>query len=408
MNNDAYKKHILVVGGKNSGFGEIAKLGVRVSLLQTKDNLTPEQIAGADTLITVPEISLEGCLPLVRSLHEIRPIDAIVSFFETCLLPTAQMAEALRIASNPVRPVALTRDKRAMRAIMQDSNLPTLRYQQCETKESIENFLTEIGSAIIVKPVHGSGSRGVFLVQDHADLHLAWSWLEQNGQFPIICEEYIEGPEYSVESFSREGRHHILAITEKLTTGAPNFVETGHQMPARLSRAMHECIRETVCAFLDLIGQEVGPAHTEIRLRNGVPFIIESQTRFGGDQIWELVWMTTGVHLGAETGRVLLGLPALDISPAVPAAAIRFLIPSNCKIELVTGCDEAMASEGVIRVENRLKAGKQLGLLTGSWARQGYVLAVGETIEEAIRHAESAARKILIMTDAGVFVPKWG
>ena len=43
-----------------------------------------------------------------------------------------------------------------------------------------------------------------------------------------IVEEYIEGEEYSIEGISFKGKHKFLAITKKFTTGAPNFIETGH------------------------------------------------------------------------------------------------------------------------------------------------------------------------------------
>lgn len=51
----------------------------------------------------------------------------------------------------------------------------------------------------------------------------------------IIAEKFIEGPEVSVEAISWDGQHTILGVTDKITTGYPGFVETGHSMPSALA-----------------------------------------------------------------------------------------------------------------------------------------------------------------------------
>ena len=50
-----------------------------------------------------------------------------------------------------------------------------------------------------------------------------------------IVEEFIEGWEISVEFISYQGKHYPLQITDKVTTGAPHFVELEHHQPAELS-----------------------------------------------------------------------------------------------------------------------------------------------------------------------------
>lgn len=47
-----------------------------------------------------------------------------------------------------------------------------------------------------------------------------------------MVEEYMEGPEVSVETLSVNGVCHVIQITDKLTTDAPYFVEMGHSQPS--------------------------------------------------------------------------------------------------------------------------------------------------------------------------------
>lgn len=67
-----------------------------------------------------------------------------------------------------------------------------------------------------------------------------------------------------------------MAVTAKETTGEPHFIETGHQQPECLSFETEIYVREVVEKFLDVITHQEGPSHTEIRIRNGIPYIIES------------------------------------------------------------------------------------------------------------------------------------
>ncbi|MCP3746533.1 ATP-grasp domain-containing protein [Paenibacillus sp. A3M_27_13] len=94
----------------------------------------------------------------------------------------------------------------------------------------------------------------------------------------LVIEEYIDdGEEYSVEVLTTNGRHEVLAITTKEVV-MPYFIEAGHLLPAPLKMEDREAIQETVCSLLTSIGHLEGPSHTEIKLRRGIPYIIESHT----------------------------------------------------------------------------------------------------------------------------------
>ncbi|AHH95398.1 hypothetical protein BC739_004449 [Kutzneria viridogrisea] len=55
------------------------------------------------------------------------------------------------------------------------------------------------------------------------------SW---TGWYPPLVERYITGAEFSVEAVTHAGTHHVVAVTEKLTTEVSR-VEIGHVVPAR-------------------------------------------------------------------------------------------------------------------------------------------------------------------------------
>ncbi|CAM5365902.1 hypothetical protein SALBM135S_08498 [Streptomyces alboniger] len=207
---------------------------------------------------------------------------------------------------------------------------------------------------------------------------------------PVLAEEFLTGPEYSVESMSRHGMHEVVMITEKLTTGFPGFVESGHQSPACLATGEREAVEELILQFLDLIGQRTGPVHSEVRLTPSGPRVIEAQTRVGGDQIWEMCQLVTGVDQITETMCALLDLPDPPRAPEARAAAIRFFSYENVRVRHVEGIPDAERAPGVVRVECTLRPGQELGRLLSSVHRQGYALCAGDSTEDAVAKAEAA------------------
>lgn len=384
------RPHVLLVGGKDSAFASIAELDVRVTLLQQRAELTQRQVDCAARLVLTDTIDNTQAEAVAAAVHAVDPFHAVVSFSETCLLLAARIGEQLGVPHNPRPAVERTRDKIAMRALLAERGLPTARYRACRTLTELEAFRAEVGT-VILKPACGSGSRGVARIDSPGDLNAGWEWCTTGGALPAIAEEFLTGCEYSVESLTVDGAHRVLMVTEKLTSGPPTFVETGHQMPARLPADVRDEVERVALALLDAVGHRWGPAHTEVMIDgDDRPAIVETQTRFGGDQIWEMTQHVTGVPLAGATVAALVGHPDPSVAPAGGGAAIRFFAYEDAVIGEVTGADVARAVPGVQRVDLRAKPGTKLGRLRDSWNRQGYVLAYGPDTDTAVARAEAA------------------
>jgi biotin carboxylase len=82
----------------------------------------------------------------------------------------------------------------------------------------------------------------------------------------VVIEEYIEGREISVESISFNGIHYILAVTDKITTGPPYFVELEHHQPSSLSKEQLENVHRATIHCLDALYIKYGASHAEFKL----------------------------------------------------------------------------------------------------------------------------------------------
>ena len=151
----------------------------------------------------------------------------------------------------------------------------------------------------VVKPVGRLASSGVRLVRTEEEAHACLSAYAPEEVLQL--EERTIGPEFSVESLSRNGTCRYAEITEKRTTEgtSPYFVELGHTTPpTSLGREDRAALLATHHAVLDRLRFGTGIAHGEYRVTGpGRVVLTEIAARPPGDGIMALHRLATGVSL---------------------------------------------------------------------------------------------------------------
>lgn len=253
----------------------------------------------------------------------------------------------------------------------------------------------------ICKPTDNSASRGVVIVDSEEQLEEAIGYSSSNGRSgTVIVEELLVGSEISVEAFAVKGQVSVLAITDKLTTGAPHFVEMGHNQPSRFVGDTKLAIEKAAAAAMKAVGIENGPAHVEMMVTSRGPVLIELGARLGGDFITtDLVPLSTGIDMLGATIRLACG-EEVDITPKKPmASAVRYMNTAHGVIRRVEGIEESMELPGVIRAEMLKGIGETAGDITNSLDRVGYVIGQGETVEQAVAACEAGLQKIKVSVE---------
>lgn len=373
-------RHLVIVSGNDSSLPLVSPPDTTITLVQTEDRGSEFQESVADRYVLLPCITRESLIEALSEIHRDAPITALVCFLEPVILAAAQAAEDLGLYSNPLAPVATARDKIKTREALERHGIPQCRWRPCRTADEVLAFREELDDpSLIVKPITGAGSAGVRLVQSEAEIreHFAqlgalheWALID-NPDLLMIAEELLPGREVSVEAMTVNGVHEVLQITGKLTSGAPDYVELGHWQPSGLDAAQCAAIEGHVSEVLDAIGHWIGPSHTEVMIDGTDVWLVETHTRFGGDQIWELTELTTGRHMATETVFAILGEAAPEPGERHVGAAIAFLT--------WTSSDERPArAPGVVRTrfpDRRSPIGAED--LHDSSDLSGYVLTAG-------------------------------
>lgn len=253
----------------------------------------------------------------------------------------------------------------------------------------------------ITKPTDNSGSRGVMLVNSREELKSAVAYSSENGRKGgVIVEEYMVGPEVSVEVIVWQGTPCVLQVTDKLTTGAPHFVEMGHSQPSGLPEADLEKIRDLACRAVKAVGIENGPAHVEIMLTEEGPKMVELGARMGGDCITShLVPLSTGIDMIKATMDISLGLTP-DIAPKwKKGSAIRFFDVPSGTITAIEGVEKAKSIPGVQEISFTKQVGDTAGQIGSSTDRVGYVIGQRENAGQAVTACEEGLQRINIIVE---------
>jgi len=255
---------------------------------------------------------------------------------------------------------------------------------------------------LITKPTDNSGSRGVMLVHNEDELAEALSYSSENGRRgDAIMEEYMQGPEVSVEVMVSHSVPHVLQITDKLTTGAPHFVEMGHSQPSRLPEDAQDAIRDLASRAALSVGIQNGPAHVEIILTKNGPKMVELGARMGGDCITtHLVPLSTGIDMVGNTIKIALGEePDLEQRLWKGSAIRYFNAPKNGVICEISGVEEAEKIDGVQEITFVKQVGDTVGDIGSSTDRVGFIIAQAESAEEAVDICEQVLQMVKIVVE---------
>lgn len=332
---------------------------------RTADYFYPISITEVDQILTkCKEVGVDGICSIGSDLANIT---------------VSKVAKELGLCANSVDSVIRSTDKHVMRECFAEHGDPSPR--SMVVSDGFDLAASELTYPLIVKPADRSGSRGITRLDSPYGFQEAVSSAKSESFSKVVLvEEFAEGAEYSVEYISWQGRHYFIAITEKFTTGAPGFIETGHLEPARLDPAIVTAVKAVVEHALDSLGVEYGASHSEVKIDdNGKIAIIEIGSRMGGDCIGShLVELSTGYDFVGAVVDVALGMePPFPRGSSDRHAAIRFVF---CEDDLRGLALMKESNPDAVKLVSEIDLGH--GEITDSSSRYGFYIVAGETLEE--------------------------
>ncbi len=328
------------------------------------------------------------------------PPDAVVPVDDQGVVIAAESAAALGLPHNSAGSVRATRDKLAMRELLEAGGVPQPAFRAAAVGEAA-NEAAAIGFPVVIKPRGLSASRGVIRADGPRPAAAAEdrirAILANAGRYPearLLVEEYIAGVEVAVEALLHDGSLEVLAVIDKPDPlEGPFFEETLYVTPSRLPAQQLDAIQATTAAAATALGLSYGPIHAELRIRrDGTPAVIELAARsIGGLCGRAFTFGLPNEALEVLILRSAVGLPTVDATAARPSSGVLMVpIPASGTLTSVEGLDEVMAIDGIDGVEITIPVGREVTALPEGDRYLGFVFAVGadpQSVERALREA---------------------
>jgi biotin carboxylase len=310
------------------------------------------------------------------------------------------VAIAARVAArlglpHPLSPdiAALAVSKQRQRQRLEEHGVPQPRWRV------VTDSPDDLQLPVVVKPPDRQGQKGLTLVREPERLAAAVATAVTASRTNVAqVEELVDGPEVTVNAFSTGGVFHPLTVTDRLTASdeAAFGVALAHAWPSEHDT---DGAIEVARAAVTALGIENGPTYTQVVLGPDGPKVMELAARLGGGHDAELCEAALGVDLNGLALSAALGEP-LEVPRPEPrgGAVVRFLVSPPGSLESVQGIDEASAQEGIVSARVYRRPGWVFAPLRRGSDRAGFVLATGNSRDDALAKADRAAELIRFET----------
>ncbi|PSU45788.1 hypothetical protein C9J12_21350 [Photobacterium frigidiphilum] len=341
-------------------------LGIPIVLIQPKSRMEPFCVEMADHLLVYQD-GKEDEAEFINFLC-FHNVHEVLTLSEASLDLCWRLNTKLNNNTPPYPKVF--KDKFFMREFLSETPFGNVKYQVVSTEKELAIASEYVSFPIVLKPVSGSGSKGVIMAYDK-------SYLKLSSSSPHILEELILGDEFSVESVVTDKQRVHLAVTKKQLFDRDGgcVVERGHFI-LKLHNQMAEkdIIRNFVDGVLQKIEAAPGVYHTEVIVRDDIVHLVEIHKRVGGDCIPDLVAQATGVDLYTVALQIATGRSVEVTQTELRGeAGILYLDKPEGLVSMVSGESILRTMPSICTFQINFSTGSYIKRPLSSSERIGYV-----------------------------------
>ncbi len=391
-------KHLLIIGG---GVFQVPVIKTAKSMglkvVVTDYNPEAEGMLLADYPIEVSTRNINLTVNTAKQFHRSCPLDGVMTVGTDASQTVAAVADALNLPGIPFEVAERATDKIKMRQVLKEKAVPVPGFQPIWTLGECREAIKKMPLPLVIKPCDNMGARGVRKIERLDDLIPAFREAKEASiSGKLILEEFMEGPELSLDALVFEGDIHITGVADRIIERAPYFVEVGHTIPSAIPEEQQVKVVDVFKQAISALGIDIGAAKGDIKITPDGPKIVEIAARLSGGWMSAYTYpLSTGVNLYKAAIQVALGEKPADLKPKTALiSAERSLLPAPGKILSIRGVEEARKIKGVKEIILMKEAGDMAEELRSNMGKTGYVITVGKTREEAIR-INDLAREIL-------------
>jgi len=393
-------KYLLIIGGgvfQVPAIKTAKSMGIKVVV--TDYNREAEGMLMADYPIEVSTRNINLTVNAAKQFHASCPLDGVMTVGTDASQTVSAVANALNLPGIPFEVAERATDKINMRRRLNKMGVAVPRFRPVWTLDDLNKAIEEMPLPLVIKPCDNMGARGVKMIREPREASLAFHEAKEASiSGKLIIEEFMEGPELSLDALVFDGRIEVTGIADRIIQHAPYFVEVGHTIPSNIPKEQQTQARELFQSAIKALGIDIGAAKGDIKITAEGPKVIEIAARLSGGWMSTYTYpLATGVNLIKAAIEVALGKTPTDLKRKNQlVSAERALIPKAGKILSIKGVDDARKIKGVKEIIFLKEAGDSVEELRSNLGKTGYVITVAKTRKEAIRINDLARQTIQI------------
>ena len=261
------------------------ELGYRVCLVDADDKAIA--ISKADEFRKIDLKDKEGILQYAKSLQNGSGLAAVFTAGTDFSASVSYVCQKLNLPSHTFDAALNASIKTRMRKCFSDANVPSPKFFNLDkdnfTQDKLKEISSLIGFPLVVKPVDNMGARGCRMVRSLKEFEPAVKIaIEVSRSGNAIVEEYMDGPEYSIDALVYNGTFTVTGFALRHIKYPPYFIEIGHTMPAELDKSVHNQLISVFALGAKALGLEKGAAKADIKFTKNGPMIGEIAGRLSG------------------------------------------------------------------------------------------------------------------------------
>lgn len=346
-----------------------------------------------------------GLLNIASKFHNKHGLNGVFTAGTDFSASVAFITEKLNLPGIPYQAALNATDKFRMRTKFRESGIPSPNFTEYTEDMDLLDSVEKLSFPVVVKPVDSMGARGVMRVDSVKDLkEPVLDAIKHSRTKRVIIEEFIEGPEFSIDALVVDGDVKIFGFADRKITFEPYFVEMGHTMPSNICKEDRDAVIKVFSDAVKSLGISYGSAKGDMKFGKNGPVVGEIAARLSGGYMsgWTYPY-SSEVNLTKGGLELALGKPLTvsdkDNSGHYSAERAFISIPGVVS-EVIT---PKRKSKNIKDVFIGVKKDEIVQFPINNVEKCGNVLSLGKSYDDAVKFAEKAASEIIVRLKPNVY-----
>lgn len=390
-------------------------LGLKVFLIDANPDAVCVPLADV-----FKKIDLKSREEIAEYAIELKDKENLISVFTAGTDFSASVSyacEKANLLSHSFKAALNASEKTLMRESFEKANVPSPKFTKISEENYFEvlkdEFISKLNFPLVVKPVDNMGARGCRMIRNKEELQFGINEaIKYSRSKNCILEEYMEGPEFSIDALVYNGTMTITGFADRHIFYPPYFIEMGHTMPTCVSKDKYDELLKTFALGVKALGLTCGAAKADIKYTKDGPMIGEIAARLSGGYMsgWTFPYSSdfnlTKAAIEISCGKTPLEMEKLRQELFIDAPFKMYNLPSkNVSAErawisipgIVKEVHRINSEEnGVMNIFPRVKKGDKVVFPRNNVEKCGNVITLSSDYKNAISLAESVVKSIII------------